>query len=134
MEWRSLIQGQVLNQTVPLTSTYGGNFGSTLITVPTAVSPAILAKYAADGLTPGQPFPNNTIPADLLDPNAQALLAAGIFQHQPTAHNSSAVTMCPRSCGRKCPCGSPVHRQVLNFRTLGFRADLSEFWHIHVER
>ncbi len=81
MEWRSLIQGQVLNQTVPLPSTYGGNFGSTLITVPTAaqVSPAILAKYAADGLTPGQPFPNNTIPADLLDPNAQALLAAGIF-------------------------------------------------------
>jgi hypothetical protein len=81
MEWRSLIQGQTLNQTVPLTSTYGGNFGSTLITVPTAaqVSPAILAQYAADGLTPGQPFPNNTIPADLLDPNAQALLAAGIF-------------------------------------------------------
>jgi hypothetical protein len=81
MEWRSLIQGQTLNQTVPLTTTYGGNFGSTLITVPTAaqVSPAILAQYAADGLTPGQPFPNNTIPADLLDPNAQALLAAGIF-------------------------------------------------------
>ena len=79
MEWRSLIQGQILNQTVPLTSTYGGNFGSTLITVPTGVSPAILAQYAADGLTPGQPFPNNTIPADLLDPNAQALLAAGIF-------------------------------------------------------
>ncbi|MGH9501262.1 MAG: carboxypeptidase regulatory-like domain-containing protein [Terriglobales bacterium] len=81
MEWRSLIQGQTLNQTVPLTSAYGGNFGSTLITVPSAsqVSPAILAQYAADGLTPGQPFPNNTIPADLLDPNAQALLAAGIF-------------------------------------------------------
>ncbi len=81
MEWRSLIQGQTLNQTVPLTSAYGGNFGSTLITVPTAaqVSPDILAKYAADGLTPGQPFPNNTIPTDLLDPNAQALLAAGIF-------------------------------------------------------
>ncbi len=81
MEWRSLIQGGLTNQTVPLTSTYGGNFGSTLITVPTAsqVSPAILAQYAADGLTPGQPFPNNTIPADLLDPNAQALLAAGIF-------------------------------------------------------
>jgi hypothetical protein len=79
MEWRSLIQGQILNQTVPLPSTYGGNFGSTLITVPTGVSPAILAQYAADGLTPGQPFPNNTIPANLLDPNAQALLAAGIF-------------------------------------------------------
>ena len=71
----------MLNQTVPLPSTYGGDFGSTLITVPTAaqVSPAILAQYAADGLTPGQPFPNNKIPTNLLDPNAQALLAAGIF-------------------------------------------------------
>ena len=28
MEWRSLIQGQVLNQTVPLPSTYGGNFAA----------------------------------------------------------------------------------------------------------
>src|SRR5271167_2744814 len=28
MEWRSLIQGQVLNQTVPLTATYGGDFAS----------------------------------------------------------------------------------------------------------
>jgi Carboxypeptidase regulatory-like domain/TonB-dependent Receptor Plug Domain len=81
MEWRSLVQGGLLNQTVPLPSTYGGDFGSTLITVPTAaqVSPAILAQYAADGLTPGQPFPNNKIPTNLLDPNAQALLAAGIF-------------------------------------------------------
>jgi Carboxypeptidase regulatory-like domain len=28
VEWRSLIQGQVLNQTVPLPSTYGGNFAA----------------------------------------------------------------------------------------------------------
>ena len=81
MEWRGQIQGGLTNQTVPLTSTYGGNFGSTLIKVPlaTQVSPAILAQYAADGLTPGQPFPNNTIPANLLDPNSQSLLKAGIF-------------------------------------------------------
>jgi hypothetical protein len=81
MEWRGQIQGGLTNQTVPLTSTYGGNFGSTVIKVPlaTQVSPAILAQYAADGLVPGQPFPNNTIPANLLDPNAQSLLKAGIF-------------------------------------------------------
>ena len=30
MEWRSLIQGGTLNQTVPFTSTYGGNFSSNL--------------------------------------------------------------------------------------------------------
>ena len=43
MEWRDLIQGQTLNQTVPLASTYGGDFsGSTkAILVPTTaqVSP-----------------------------------------------------------------------------------------------
>jgi Carboxypeptidase regulatory-like domain len=81
MEWRGQIQGGLTNQTVPLTSTYQGNFGATAIKVPLAsqVSPAILAQYAADGLTPGQPFPNNTIPANLLEPNAQSLLKAGIF-------------------------------------------------------
>src|SRR5581483_2896838 len=62
--------------------TYGGAFpSSTPISVPAAsqLSPAIQAKYASLGLVPGQPFPNNTIPASLLDPNAQALLKAGIF-------------------------------------------------------
>ena len=82
MEWRSLIQGGTLNTTVPLTSTYGGVFpGSTPITVPAAskLSPALQAKYASLGLVPGQPFPSNTIPASLLDANAQSLLKAGIF-------------------------------------------------------
>jgi Carboxypeptidase regulatory-like domain len=81
MEWRSLVQGGLTNQTVPLPSTYGGDFGNTLITVPTAaqLSPAQQARFTNDGLTLGAPFPNNTIPADLLDPNSQALLSAGIF-------------------------------------------------------
>ena len=81
MEWRSLIQGGLLNQTVPLTSTYGGNFGATTINVPTAaqLSPAQQARFTGAGLTLGAPFPNNTIPTSLLDPNAQTLLAAGIF-------------------------------------------------------
>jgi hypothetical protein len=81
MEWRSLVQGGSYNQTVPLPSTYGGNFGGTLIKVPTAaqLSPAQQARFTADGLTLGGPFPNNTIPTNLLDANAQALLTAGIF-------------------------------------------------------
>ena len=81
MEWRSLVQGGLLNQTVPLTSTYGGNFGATTIKVPTAaqLSPAQQARFTNDGLVLGQPFPNNTIPTNLLDTNAQTLLAAGIF-------------------------------------------------------
>jgi hypothetical protein len=87
MEWRSLIQGQTLKQTVPLTSTYTGAFPIT-INVPKAsqLSPALQAKYTSLGLVFGQPFPNNTIPASLLDPNAQLLLKAGIFP-APTSGN-----------------------------------------------
>jgi len=83
MEWRKYIQGGgAINQTVPLTSEYGGNFaGGPSIHVPSAtqLAPSVLAKFTALGLQPGQPFPNNTIPTGLLDPNAQALLKAGIF-------------------------------------------------------
>ncbi len=80
MEWRKLIQGQTINQTVPLASEYGGQF-NTPINVPKAnqLSPSLLAKYAALGLAPGQAFPGNKIPASLLDPNAQVLLQTGIF-------------------------------------------------------
>ncbi len=84
MEWRALIQGQTLNQTVPSTDWYSGVFPSSIpISVPKAVAPSILfancGGVAPAGITPGSPFPSNTIPACMLDPNAQALLAAGIF-------------------------------------------------------
>jgi hypothetical protein len=81
MEWRKLKQGGNLNQVVPLTSEYGGNLGSTAIHVPLAsqLSDAQIARFAAAGLSPGQAFPNNTIPTSLLDPNAQILLKTGIF-------------------------------------------------------
>ncbi len=94
MEWRKLIQGQTLNQTVPLPSTYGGNFSGTGVTLHTPcgsqISPAIQTQYANAGLAlstcdssgslvTAQPFPSNTIPTSLLDSNAQALLAAKIF-------------------------------------------------------
>jgi hypothetical protein len=88
-EWRKLVQGGNVNTQVPLTSAYGGVIpSSTPIHVPNAdqLAPAILQKFTALGLAPGQPFPNNTIPASLLDPNAQALLKAGIFP-APTSSN-----------------------------------------------
>ena len=86
MEWRDLIQGQTLNQTVPLASTYGGDFSGTskIINVPSTslVSPSIIAKNCPGGVLPagvvqGQPFPGDQIPSCMLDPNAQALLTAG---------------------------------------------------------
>jgi len=90
MEWRSIVQGGSVNQQVPDTSTYGGNFGSTVIDVPAAaqLSPAQQARFIADGLTFGAPFPNNTIPANLLDPNAQALLGTGIFPANNSTNSS----------------------------------------------
>ena len=96
MEWRSLIQEQVLNQTVPLPSTYGGNFAASGLSLAQLHAPAVCqasftiqAQFAAagqalSGCTNGAPDPmlevpfhNNTIPASLLDANAQALLTAG---------------------------------------------------------
>jgi Carboxypeptidase regulatory-like domain len=96
MEWRSIVQGGLTNQVVPPTSAYpdagGAGTGAVLpvaIDVPSAaqLSPAQIARFASAGLVPGQPFPNNTIPDSLLDPNAQALLNAGIFP----ANNSTDV-------------------------------------------
>jgi Carboxypeptidase regulatory-like domain len=88
-EWRRLIQGsqpaiantiaasnfpvagQALTYTVP-------SNGTTPI-VPVTSDPARQALYAADHLTAGQPFPGNTIPANLLDPNAVLMMNAGTF-------------------------------------------------------
>jgi hypothetical protein len=97
MEWRRLIQGNITNgQTVPDPATYGGNFGATAIAVPdaTKVSAAVLAKNCPGGVLPAgivqstpattSYFPGNTIPSCMIDPNATALLNAGIFP-APTA-------------------------------------------------
>jgi hypothetical protein len=97
MEWRSIIQGGLTNQTVPLASEYpdaGGtgtgavipttlpNGNPNIITVPSNV--VNLGANCPGGTPPpgvvaGLPFPNNTIPDCMIDPNASALLAAGIF-------------------------------------------------------
>src|SRR5882757_671829 len=87
MEWRRLIQGSITNgQVVPDPATYGGNFGATVINVPSAaqVSSSVLAKNCPGGVLPagivqGSPFPGNTIPTCMIDPNATALATAGIF-------------------------------------------------------
>jgi hypothetical protein len=93
MEWRKALTGGALNTVVPPTSAYGGNLGSTAIHTPyeCQVSSTIAAQYAAAGLalsgcTGGSPdsskvvnFPNNTIPASLLNPQAQIILGTGVF-------------------------------------------------------
>jgi hypothetical protein len=93
-EWRRLIQGGTLNRTVPLPSTYGGDFTGSGITPHTPcagqISAGLATQFAAAGetlstcdsngtVTTAVPFTGNAIPASLLDANAQALLNAGIF-------------------------------------------------------
>jgi len=89
MEWRRLIQGATLNTTVPLSSTYGGDFNGSGLTprtpCDTLLSASEQARFAAAGapvstcdasgnVTTARFFPGNAIPQALLSPDAQSLL------------------------------------------------------------
>src|ERR1051325_5266706 len=56
--------------------------------VPATTDPAKQAIYTANGLTAGQPFPNNIIPAALIDQNMVRLLNAGTFP-KPNFNNGT---------------------------------------------
>jgi hypothetical protein len=97
MEWRPLVTGGATNQTVPGTATYGGDFSSLLtlakpnpIFAPTftganpQVAPSVLfancpGQAPPPGVTSGGQFPGNVIPSCMINPNAAALVGAGIF-------------------------------------------------------
>ena len=91
-EWRREIQGGSIDHArVPTAAEYGGNLSTMLYSVkdqngnsvtvhpivPNTTDPARLAAYQADGLTAGQPFPNDTIPSNLMDSNATLFLNSG---------------------------------------------------------
>jgi hypothetical protein len=104
-EWRKLIQGSspstantimssnfptagaALNYTVP-------SGGATPI-VPVTSDPKKLALYKADGLIAGSPFPNNIIPANLIDQNAVLELNAGTFP-KPNLGTSQYISSIPQ--------------------------------------
>jgi hypothetical protein len=78
-EWRKFVVGtEVYAPAIPQAER-NGDFSSlsTPITVPNTGDPTMNAKFAAAGLTPGQDFPGNKIPASLIDPNAALFLASG---------------------------------------------------------
>jgi len=101
MEWRKEIDGGLLNQNVPLASSYPGATGAVLpatyngkasiasdpcdgvvcntgAIVPASIQFANCPGGAAPaGVTPGQPFLNNTIPSCMISANAATLLTAG---------------------------------------------------------
>ncbi|MBB6142715.1 hypothetical protein HNQ77_000653 [Silvibacterium bohemicum] len=105
-EWRRLIQGSApsIVNTIP-----GGDFptagqdlayaipaGGSVPVVPVTSDPAKLAIYAADGLTPGQPFPGNVIPANLMDPNSILEVNAGTFPHPNVAGAAQYISSIPQ--------------------------------------
>jgi hypothetical protein len=90
-EWRKYRASGTSTQNVAPTAWYTGNMGSLLtgtknvqIRVPTAtkLSAAQIARFAAVGLSPGDPFPNNVIPQSLIDANATAFLGTGAMPAQ----------------------------------------------------
>jgi len=92
-EWRRIIQGSspTVNNTVPESDFPSANQALTYTpppsndparpnpdpVVPDTQDPVKLALYKADGLTIGQKFPNNTIPANLIDQNAVLFMNSG---------------------------------------------------------
>jgi len=82
MEWRSLVQGGLLNQTVPLTSTYGGNFAGNLPADSKDVNGVVIPNSGLH--VPCQNQLSSTEQA--------AFTAAGITTYsQPTASGSCSV-------------------------------------------
>ena len=94
MEWRRYVKGGLFNVNTPLASIYpDANGPGTGVALPATaangnpiavVAPSNIAALAAAGgcasfPAPGSPFPGNVIPSCLVDPNAAALLGAGIF-------------------------------------------------------
>lgn len=97
-EWRRLVTGSnpTVTPTVPASDfpvagqalVYTPPANGIVPIVPATSDPARLALYAQDGLVPGRPFPNNTIPANLLDPNAVLFMGTGAIP-KPNANNGS---------------------------------------------
>jgi Carboxypeptidase regulatory-like domain len=105
-EWRRQIQGSTPNVVNTIAAVNFPTLGQPLTyivpangkppLVPATNDPAKLALYAADGLTPGQPFPNNTIPANLIDQNAVRELNAGTFP-KPNFGTSQFISSIPQT-------------------------------------
>ena len=131
MEWRRLIQGGLTNQPVPDPSTYGGDFGSTVINVPTAadVSASVLAQNCPGGVLPAGVVQGSSLPGqhhshlhDLR--RTQQLCSLPVSFPRRTDDASGKPTFIGRQQfsdepeGRSCPHRPQLHQQVLDVRTL----------------
>ena len=103
-EWRKLIQGSSPNNVSTLNPLDIPTAGTDLKYVAPGFAPTTTlkvpdlgptsdynARLAALGLVPGQPFPNNTIPSSLFDPNALLYFNSGIIP-KPNTTDGHAIT------------------------------------------
>jgi hypothetical protein len=101
-EWRKILSGAGTTNSPTLPNADRPTAGQSLkyvapgfapttqIIVPVVGDPAFNAQLTSLGLTPGQPFTNNTIPYQLFDPNAVLFLSSGIVP-KPTTSDDKAV-------------------------------------------
>lgn len=105
VEWRKMIDGGEIFQFTMPAQAFSGNFaGLSPIKVPQTQDPAAIARFASFGLTPGEAFPDNSIPAGLIDPNVALMLKTGVIPQPNTPdgqHFSSAA-----------PSTTSVHEEV----------------------
>jgi Carboxypeptidase regulatory-like domain len=104
-EWRKLIQGSApaIRNTIALSNfpvagqdlAYSVPSNGVAPIVPVTTDPAKLAIYATRGLTPGNAFPGNIIPKQLIDSNAVLELNAGTFPH-PNFGASQYISSIPQ--------------------------------------
>ncbi len=105
-EWRNIKQGSSTNTNNTLPTADIPVAGQDLhyvnprfnakglgIVVPNVQDPAYLAKLTTLGLTPGQPFPNNTIPHQLFDANAVLFLNAKLLPPPGNANDQSVESV-----------------------------------------
>ena len=78
-EWRKFVVGTQITAVAIPQAQRNGDFSalSKPIMVPKTNDAAQNARFAALGLTPGQAFPGNKIPASLIDPNAALFFSSG---------------------------------------------------------
>ncbi len=103
-EWRRLVQGSapttantILASNFPVAGeplAYTVPAGGSVPIVPVTSDPNKLMLYQGAGLTPGQPFPGNIIPASLIDPNAVLEVNAGTFP-KPNFGTSQFISSIP---------------------------------------
>src|SRR5437868_1631876 len=127
-EWRRQIQGStptVVNTVAAANFPAAGQALNYLVPsngkvpiVPVTNDPAKLALYTADGLTPGQPFPNNTIPANLIDQNAVREMNAGTFP-KPNFGTSQYISSIPQTTNVREDVARIDHNIASKFQLMG---------------